>query len=56
MCEYCDLLSGDYKYLNDEVSEISIARHCNTYTLETDNYEELEINYCPMCGRNLKKG
>jgi len=54
MCEYCDLLSGDYKYLNDEVSEISIVRHFNTYTLETDNYEELEINYCPICGRDLK--
>lgn len=57
MCEYCNLVSGDEKII-EEGSNISmyIKRHNNTYTLvASHSYENIEkdINYCPMCGRKL---
>ena len=51
MCKYCALLSGDRKSL-DENTDITIVRHNIYFTIETDDYE-VDINYCPMCGRKL---
>lgn len=51
MCEYCNLLSGDYKRL-DEYTNIVMTRHNNYYTIESEECE-VNINYCPMCGRKL---
>lgn len=50
MCKYCNLLSGDS----------SKERHNNTFSIEIngiyyDDSESIEINYCPMCGRKIKK-
>lgn len=58
MCEYCDLLSGDMNPLTKEMC-LTIERHNNTYTLVADNIQddidEIDINYCPMCGRDLRR-
>lgn len=51
MCKYCKLVSGETKSMN-KYENLFISRHCNTYFIECDD-DEIEINYCPMCGRKL---
>lgn len=52
-CEYCDLVSGEEKDIGSLKNyEILIERHNDTYSI-TAFSDELEINYCPMCGRKL---
>ena len=52
-CEFCDLVSGEEKDIGElKNDELIIERHNNTYLLNTFS-DELEINYCPMCGRKL---
>jgi len=57
MCEYCNLLSGESKEI-EEYSELGLylERHANTYSLvATCNLYDIEkeIKHCPMCGRKL---
>lgn len=52
-CKYCDLVSGDEKDIGElKNDELVIERHNNTYLLN-GFADEVEINYCPMCGRKL---
>ena len=61
MCEYCNLLSGDrvdIGYARQQT--LFMERHNNTFSITTElehSYEEdeIDINYCPMCGRKLRK-
>ena len=56
-CKYCSLLSGGVSILDeDKDNELRIERHNDTYVITTltdcCDYN-VEINYCPMCGRKL---
>ena len=57
MCRYCDLLSGDVRSLKTEnLWNLRIERHNKAYSLIASDIEddiEIDINYCPMCGRKL---
>ena len=58
MCECCKLLSGDWITLaEDGETEIKIERHNKEYSLVAEGLTDIagtRINYCPMCGRELK--
>lgn len=58
MYEYCDLASGDEKLIEEGYDVgLYLKRHNNTYTLTavcSNGYAEKDINYCPMCGRDLR--
>ena len=45
MCECCDLLSGEFRFLNEEMW---LERHLNDYSIVTEE-TEIDINYCPKC-------
>lgn len=57
MCKYCNLVSGELKSLKTEnLWNLRIERHNNSYSLIAGDIEddiEIDINYCPMCGRKL---
>ena len=59
MCECCNLLSGDWITLaEDGETEIKIERHNKEYSIVAEgltDIAETRINYCPMCGRELKE-
>ena len=59
VCGYCELLSGDRKILEEDgETEIAIGRVNKDYYIEAGNdYDsiDIDINYCPMCGRKLKE-
>lgn len=56
MCRYCDLVSGDAIDIGDNKNQtLYIERHNNNFSISTEN-DEVDINYCPMCGRKLKEG
>lgn len=57
MCEFCDINNPNYDSNNGVDSECDMV-------LETGHWDyydgcqdciKVSINYCPMCGRNLKK-
>lgn len=56
-CKYCNIGSGDARSLKTEnLWNLRIERHNNSYSLIAENIEddiEIDINYCPMCGRKL---
>lgn len=60
MCEYCE---GRKYMLNQNLNEktkLVVSTHEKTLGLRIasvglDVYIDLEANYCPMCGRNLKE-
>lgn len=59
-CEYCNLVSGEEKEIKEGCyAGLFLERHNNTYTLiaVSTNRDiecvEIEINYCPICGRKL---
>ena len=59
MCKYCE--NGDSIYYDDlDVyiigNELNIDLNMNIEDVYIDNEYEIEINYCPMCGRKLKEG
>lgn len=59
MCKYCDLVSGDEIDIGDNQNQtLYIERHNNNFSISTHLYnseeeDETDINYCPMCGRKL---
>lgn len=64
MCDYCDLESLAIEFYdnisNDEILEMKINKKAEL-TIEYDAYSNdssfsvyRNINFCPMCGRNLK--
>ena len=63
MCEYCDEMKSIYwndDYRKSSVREVYIEPD-KTLTItanasyDEDNYSiNIKINYCPMCGRELK--
>lgn len=57
MCEACNLLSGDRKILEEDGGiEVAIGRVNKDYFISAENdedYIEVDINYCPFCGRKL---
>lgn len=59
MCEYCKLLSGDRKILEEDgKTEVAIGRVNKDYYIEVENdYDiiDIDINYCPFCGRKLSE-
>lgn len=59
MCGYCKLFSGDRITLaEDGETELKIERHNKEYSLIAEgltDIAETRINYCPMCGRELKE-
>lgn len=59
MCEQCKLLSGDREILEEDRDlELKIGRVNKDFYLEADTIEhnvDVEINYCPFCGRKLTK-
>ena len=59
MCEYCKLLSGDRKILEEDgETEVRIGRVNKDYYIEAENncdYIDIDINYCPFCGKKLNK-
>lgn len=56
-CEYCDLVSGEEKDIGEAKNDIlKIERHRNSYYISAIDEvytDEIEIKYCPMCGRKL---
>lgn len=61
MCEYCNtppnvelkcnlILCGQYNIFDSEKKECCKVNYSNNICINQN------INYCPMCGRNLKKG
>ena len=69
MCDYCklgkrlpdiddtDLHESSYAFVDDDDNEITVSiENTNYITGEYDElYINIPINYCPMCGRNLKE-
>ena len=65
MCDFCDKIFDsletykDSKYYNWDESDIIYRNGNSTYLyLLCDDYyynRSMRINYCPMCGRNLKE-
>lgn len=59
MCGYCKLFSGDRITLaEDGETEIKIERHNKEYSIVAEGLTDIvetRINYCPMCGRELKE-
>lgn len=63
MCDYCNLVSGQEKDIgNAQKQTLYIERHNNTFSITVQLYgyeskeeDETEINYCPMCGKDLRK-
>lgn len=59
MCEHCKLLSGDWAMLTEDgETELKIERHNKDYFIVAEgltDIAETRINYCPMCGRELKE-
>lgn len=59
MCKDCNLLSGDKMILEEDGgTEIAIGRVNKDYYIESENdcdIIDIDINYCPFCGRNLKE-
>lgn len=59
MCKCCNLVSGEEIDIgNAKQQTLFIERHNNTYSITTkiENYieeDEVDIKYCPMCGRKL---
>ena len=57
MCKYCNMASGDVRSLKTEnLWNLRIERHNKSYSLIAsiiDDDIEIDINYCPMCGRKL---
>lgn len=57
MCKYCNMASGDISFLKTEnLWALRIERHNKSYSLIAGDIEdniEIDINYCPMCGRQL---
>ena len=59
MCEYCQPIRDDneeliYAELNGECDNFTQIRYIDgEYRLYTINYFRV-INYCPMCGRDLR--
>lgn len=57
MCKYCELLIGYREILEEDRDlELKIGRVNKDFYLEADTIEnnvEVEINYCPFCGRKL---
>ena len=67
MCEYCDLTKYTETYVDDR-DDMELS--CSNYTYLSIKYDkankkyylyasgddscEIEINHCPMCGRELK--
>lgn len=53
MCKYCDLVSGDEIDIGDNKNQVLyIERHNNNFSISTE-IDEIDINYCPICGRKL---
>ena len=70
MCEYCDLDNawvGEYlpyqerKYISDILGAwvmMDLEEDNDNFYIEIDSTNDdfkIKINYCPMCGRNLKE-
>ena len=59
MCEHCKLLSGDQITLaEDGETEIKIEKNNKDNSIVAEgltDIAETRINYCPMCGRELKE-
>lgn len=59
MCKDCNLLSGDRKILEEDGrTEVAIGRVNKDYFISAENdddYIDIDINYCPFCGRKLKE-
>lgn len=64
MCDFCDKIWDsletykDNKYYNWDESDIIYRNGNSTYLyLSCDDYynRSMRINYCPMCGRELKE-
>lgn len=53
MCKCCNLSSGEFCFLNEQET-IWIKRHLDDYSIETEE-GCTNINYCPVCGKMLKK-
>jgi hypothetical protein len=60
MCKYCEGEMTGFPTINNDPSNISMTTiGNNTYLLihdyNTISYKYVEINYCPICGRNFKE-
>lgn len=53
MCKYCSGDVDERAYLINEDNELIYIDGNGKLTL--DNAWEVQLNYCPMCGRNLKE-
>jgi hypothetical protein len=54
MCEYCEQ-KDKYGYSKEIMSEVCIVNG-EKLSVVTYGFEEcVDINYCPMCGRNLRE-
>lgn len=53
MCKCCNLSSGEFCFLNEQET-IWIKRYLDDYSIETEE-GSTNINYCPVCGKMLKK-
>ena len=53
MCKCCNLSSGEFCFLNEQ-EKIWIKRHLDDYIIEIEE-GSTNINYCPVCGKMLKK-
>lgn len=69
MCDFCEKKKVDIGFIKkkehkndsffDSVSVVikndQLIIDYNAYSSDSDLYEEVKINFCPMCGRDLRE-
>ena len=55
MCDYCAKMQGNKSIFEDYDETAEIIRFANVerYTLLVNGRIDIDINYCPFCGRKL---
>lgn len=69
MCDFCEKKEVDMGFIkkkehkNDSlfgsvsvvIKKDQLVIDYNAYSCDSDLYEEVKINFCPMCGRDLRE-
>jgi hypothetical protein len=62
MCKFCEILKGkketeelDMPCVTANIIGNVIDMDYSAYSVDSSFHEQWEINYCPMCGKELKK-
>ena len=56
MCEFCKDNEFDQTWDEGGAHDFRISQNCLFYYDEQFGWEGMQINFCPVCGRFVKKG